>query len=759
MSTPIVTTTDTIRSAAAHRVYVSEFWTGGTWVEVPHLYCRTYTKSGNPTIPTATLEWRYGIGMRPGEQSYAVVPKKSLENWLVKIEIDQPNDANGNPTDPDRWYGIIPEEGDNPEGAFPAGGATRIPSGRQAFMAYGLEWLLEREIITTAWYTDGLTQFTELRVGHGLCFNREYKRAAAGGIDHKKHRQEVGNCSTGVGPNGVPIFLDDPSGGVVWTPLDIVEYLLAYHSPHTIFGDVVLPIKLDDASRALFPIWGIPILETHGRSVKQVLDELLDRRKLVGYTLDVTEETMGVPGRVTLRAFSYTDVPIFLSDIHSIEANPDLKSLDFDAALDIEVCHVKTSAAQVVDQVIAEGARIVVCGTVSALDLNLVGNWTAAQKTEYNAGASGAADWAALSRNEKEQRNNDYRKTDRLYRVYAYFGVPTTWNRMVRDGEEGPTETSLFPYDLLNADAAEYGQAELDPGVDSAWYAPDVPFLPTLPLKADHDYTGTKIADDSVADATPAGQAWEYRPIYVLMKFPETGMNNRYGEIDKLAINANVELLSAGAGREFSCSVKTQEQWPGIILRVSGHPQHTLAKTDFVPPDATLEEMPDWDWQDNLLVTFAMETQRHVEAGYPPRIEAAADAGDKPARVLRIDASQKYALHYVAPNTVVDLIDGALQRTTSGGFIRDDRDMLKEIARVAYEWYGETRRALTLVYRQATALCRVGDLITQIGAAETLEAIRTIITEITVDLAEGPGQVDRTTVHTQWAELDVMRLL
>jgi hypothetical protein len=684
MSTPIVTTTDTIRSAAAHRVYVSEKWAGGSWVEVPDLYCRTYTKSGNPTIPTATLEWRYGVGMTPGAQVYATVPKLDLENYFIRIEIDQPNDANGNPRDPLAWHGIVPEAGDNPDGAFPDGGATRIPSGRQAFLAYGLEFLLEREIIIRAWYAD--SSGYGMRVGRGLTFNRDYKSRGDGGIDHAKHRQETGNRTPQWSSHGVYLFQEDPAGAVVWTPRDIVEYLLAYHSPQTLEGYTILPIELDLASWASFPIWGIPVIETHGRSVKHVLDELLDRRKLVGYTLDVTDnDTPSIPGRVTLRAFSYTDLPIHLSDIHWIEANPDLRTLDFDAALDIEVCHVKTSSAQVVDQVIAEGARIIVCGTVSALDLDLVGNWTTAQKTEYNAGASGAADWAALELYEKRARHAGYRASDRFNRVYAYFGVPTNWNRMVRDGEEGPTETYLFPYDLLNADAAVYGQPVLDPGVDSAWFGPDVPFLPTLPLKLDHDYTGTKIADDTVADATPTGQTWEYRPIYVLMKYPETGFNNRYGEINNLAVAADIELLGGGAGREFSCSVKVQDEWQGIIIRVSGHPQHTLAKTDFVPPDAAIEEMmPDWDWQDNLLVTFALETQRHVEARYPPTIEAVADAGDKPAQSLRIDAAAKYGLHYVARGTVVDILDGVLQRTTSGGFIRDDRDMLKEIARVAY---------------------------------------------------------------------------
>ncbi len=115
-------------------------------------------------------------------------------------------------------------------------------------------------------------------------------------------------------------------------------------------------------------------------------------------------------------------------------------------------------------------------------------------------------------------------------------------------------------------------------------------------------------------------------------------------------------------------------------------------------------------------------------------------------------------MHYVAPGTVVDLADGK-PVYADGGLIRDDRPLLEQIARVAYEWYGRRRQALTLTYVGASNLFRVGDLITTIGSGATEEPIRTVITEIRIDLARDQGETHRTTIQTQWAELDVLRLV
>jgi len=230
----------------------------------------------------------------------------------------------------------------------------------------------------------------------------------------------------------------------------------------------------------------------------------------------------------------------------------------------------------------------------------------------------------------------------------------------------------------------------------------------------------------------------------------------RYSEIEKIALPSQVELYGDGTGRTFSASLRMQTDAPGIIVRVSGdYGQHAIASADFVKLECDEDPGP-FNWRDDLCVTIAMQADWHVEQEYPASI--AANPTDA-ARIMTIDAGRVAELHYVAPWTIVDLLDGSLVRTLVGGFVRDDRDLLEDLARVAYEWYGSQRQTLDLLYRSAADLCRIGDLITKIGADATEETIRTVVTEITLTLARSTHETHTTQVKTQWAELDPLRLL
>jgi len=86
---------------------------------------------------------------------------------------------------------------------------------------------------------------------------------------------------------------------------------------------------------------------------------------------------------------------------------------------------------------------------------------------------------------------------------------------------------------------------------------------------------------------------------------------------------------------------------------------------------------------------------------------------------------------------------------TNGGFVRDDRERLADIARMAFSWYGQTRRILNLSFRGIVSGFELGQLITAVGSGETAQAVNTAITAISYDLKGG-----RTTISTQFGELD-----
>jgi hypothetical protein len=826
----ITTTAETVRPAAEQRVWVRPWW-NAEWVRSPYLYVCEVKWTANPTVASAELEWRYGEIQQAGRTFFAEYLPASLIDWYVLIEIAQEYDAAGVVQTWKRWYGVIVDNGDNPQGArcvpdeSNPGYARRIATGQNCILAYGLEHLLDRQPITTAWFQRAGDQ-AELELGRALVFNEDLRAALSGGVDSKKHLANVGNMSL-TGQRNAYLFTGDAQSAQPWNPGAIVTYLLAYHAPTNEIGEIAVPFAVHPAAESLLPIWGNPTVRMEGRTVKDILDELLDRRRLMGYTVEVEPNATQTKERVLIRPFTYADEQIQLTSTGAyVAANPSRIALDFDTAIDVESVHLKDSSINLCDQVVARGARIVCCGTISYADGTMIGHWTAAQETAYEAGASGVAGYATWDVQKKEERNAVARAVESLKQVWSYFGLPLEWQGLVADGiATADSWHYLFPYWNLGFDDSPSGASSLPP----AWYLPDMRFIPRLPLKTHHDYGLTKIADEAIADTTPAGQKWEYRDPYVLIFLPDTNLSGiletrtsdtvavlrvsnhglivgdlvavswtaggggsridvevmalgapgyfgvangtgdiwpaqdtaieidqpRWAEIDKLGAAAGIETLGVGDGRNISCSVSVQDAAPGLVLKAHGtYGQHSLAGSEFTPLAVDYYEAA-WDWK-TIMATIAMEADRCVEVKYPAELVAECDV----ARILRINAGDRAALHYVAPGTVVALQNGVPVRVTyPGGFIRDDRDLLNDLAQVAYEWFGVLRQALTLTYRQAYQVVAIGDLITTIGSGATLQTLRTVVTEIRVAMSDRADSPHRTTIQTQWAELDVLRLL
>jgi len=722
MADPIVTSPALRVFARWATVYLRAAWSDD-WEEQEHLYCSWVQFSAAPTISTAGLEWDYGRGMRQGETAYDTVePLDPLggKKW-VKIEIDQPA------RDPLVWYGRIEEDARAAAGALQHDGA-RVASGRQSLLAYGMEILLQRQQVTSCFWEheDG----REIELGRALPINEP------------NQADDEGNCSENLGPQGTYIFTGDLDRASHWTSQDIVDYLLKYHQPVNNLGAVAVPWKLDDGGRQFVPDWDEPQLPLHGKTLKEIFDTLLDRRRLLGYTVEVEEVDDGLD-QCVLRPFTYSEGPIVIPAGGIMPANDQQRSLDFDFAFDIEEAVIKRTASQTYDQVIVRGDRVLCCGTISAQDGTLVPHWSVGQRNAYNQAASAEAGYAALELSEKQRRNAEFRQADSLSRVFSYFGLPDDWDGLVADGEGG-TGRDLFPY----------GPLEVDDGAISGFWRPGLRLERQLPLRTDHDYSDDNIPD-AIDDNTPIGQQWEYRrPLVVILLSDTKDAPYPYCQVERLAATNEIEYTGDGEGRRFSCSVRMQETAPGLVLRVSGRPQHAIATGNFSAADDTDDYLGELDWEDNLAATVAVRSDYHVRSVWPAAIAGAEDA----VRLLEIDVGRRGQCHYVAPGTIVDLADGRLRHTNEGGLIRDDRDRLEQIARLAFEWYGQQRQALTLAWRTAwiAGKFRIGDLITSIGAGATFERVRTVVTDIRVELAASDDQEHGTRIATQWAELDPM---
>ena len=158
------------------------------------------------------------------------------------------------------------------------------------------------------------------------------------------------------------------------------------------------------------PNFDEPRVATHGRTLRQILDEVIDRRRLLGYTVDVKAPTELVPDEtITIKAFTFAPDAITFED-HTIGANAEQVSIEFDDDTGVQAAILRRATLESVDQVICQGSRAVGCFTLVAdgglpePSGTLVPNWTVAQQTEYDSGASTLPAYVSLPPSEIAHR-------------------------------------------------------------------------------------------------------------------------------------------------------------------------------------------------------------------------------------------------------------------------------------------------------------------------------------------------------------------
>jgi hypothetical protein len=104
---------------------------------------------------------------------------------------------------------------------------------------------------------------------------------------------------------------------------------------------------------------------------------------------------------------------------------------------------------------------------------------------------------------------------------------------------------------------------------------------------------------------------------------------------------------------------------------------------------------------------------------------------------LYINIGERARLDWMAANTVWDIQDGALKKTTTGGPLRDDRNLCVQLAQLAYEWYGQSRAQVSMQTNRVEAPPNIGTLITTIGTGAAQETVNAVVSQVTFNLAAG----------------------
>lgn len=693
--------------------YTKSTW-AAAWTERPILKAMRITEQVAPGHSSAVLEYRYGqailpaIGSRPADSSAATIARGSLNGHYVKVTVSGLGD----------WYGIITDVVDSRGGLL----GTTVPSGSEVYSAFGLTWLLDN--------CPPVRQ-SEVKTGTGTTTIIDRAIPFNGGTDG---RQKANRIAWKNYDSTEKCFTDSTktTSPAAWTAANAVEYLLANFSPKNAAGSVLVPFALH-SSALTFLDYELPLVAYEGLTPWQILTRLIDRRRGLGFHATISS------GTVEIVAWSQNASTLTLPSGSSIPANGNTMTYNFDNAINIRDAQVTTSLLTRYDQVVCIGERAGSVFTVRP-ETNFEPDWTSTQETAYNTAASGKTGYSSLSDADKEAANQDRRAADDLARVFSWWRLRSAWSGR---SDTDPSSGSA-PYAFPQIDSDGY----LTTGTAANVHRGGLRVQTFLPMRQGVDYSSGAITPATSDGDTAEG---DFIPPFLLFQTdPIRTSTSDAGWVHCERLNQPVDSGSTKRAHTYSVDLAVREDAPGLVLRTVGKPQHYIAE-DLYDANGSFEAITTGEGidHDSWLATIYMLQDNYCRAQYP-------EQDDLPSldlvRQLSLQIPGAYC-DYIVPGTVVGVDAGELKKTTDGGYLRDDRPRLRDLARLAFAWYGQERRILSLSFKGITTGFAIGHLITTIGSGATLETINTCITSITYDLQGGT-----TSLQTQFGEMDFASL-
>lgn len=740
-----------------------------------------------------------------------------------------------------RWHGVVATSTLSADGR-----RDGVATGKQLLTCYGLLYLAERKQITSTVVESepaSAANYSVVNINRGLSFNQDERGEFAehGNRSENELQPGLNNLGTWNANTNIPVLSDgsgtegdyyliDEAGttlldgisdwpllGIIvfrdgawthgvnssgyvfsyqerganeWDADQAVKYLLTNHNPWPVTA------VLDDASGNLdwLPKGGV---DTDRRTIKAILDDLIQRQRGVGYWVEYDEAN----DQIVLKTCSFVDVPVAMPNGTTLDANPNQYSLDFEASFDVTVSEVNDTMNTKYHKVVVEGdwrtSTFTLHCNPSANEL--VPDWTAAEQQGLMDGASRESWYTSLLLGVKHKANDKARRQDKFANVFARFVLSDEWNLESRDPLDVSISERVFAkIDPFNANGL-FDDADCE-----TWIA-GLTVLDHLPLRERYDYSSSNIDDESWQDTIDVSSP---PPFLQPFSFALTNVPRipTWEMLDKFDSDAE----DAPDKRKWYVNTHAHHDRPAISLDVSSGHQQFIAETEWTNIGAT--NLGNWNANTNLpalsdgsgtegefyTVTVAGTTTLdgvtdwkigdvlHFHSGTWRRTPAVAHAEAQPTqsknhaidfssvwvtltaemsekasiarqivlpsdgeaeRVLRIPV-RDCRLDYVVPNTVVGIKAGVLQQTT-GGFVRDDRERLDTFAKAAAEWYGKQRQTLQIGYKQVRPIVELGWLIVDIGPSYQKTGINSIVTSVEFDLINSS-----TEFQTAFAELD-----
>lgn len=651
-----------VTAVGGHTVYTKASW-AGTWTAQPNLTCIECAWNAAPDFNSALLVWHTGDIIMPGD----TLPT-TYGPWVGRgqfVRIDWVCDDSSIL----RWVGYI-DSSSWPTEAF----------GNQHLVCYGLERSLAMSPIVEVAWKDGST----VRRSQDLV---PFNEPPNGG-------------KSAAAISSVYLFsklVTEPMS--YWSTKDIVKYLLTYHLPTNTSGVASIPWALDQAS--LIPDWDKPLVEIRGRTVWDILNELLGPDRQLGFTFGSNGST------AYIRVFTHTASDITVGS-HTLTANPNQHTLTLapDALTQAQL----TDVGGGYDQVVCRGARRVSICSLKYLD-HIENGWTSTNETKYETGASADAGYSALNTDKQRLANAAIRAQTKVSDVYRRFLVKSTWDNKI--GSEEVFPGNLNPRSLK--------------------------LISNLPIKKDIDWSGS--VDQANFDPTspsPAG-----------IQFGDPDDLTRWVDVRTVGIGGDV---TAQGRRPHDLLVSAETRNREILVRINGGPNHAIAGTNFTKLPVDDRDYGGLDYS-TMKITLAIEEDRYCEGKYPstpPSVDV--------VRRLILEFGDAYEQVYIVPDTVAYIKSDGTEAKSNGGYLQDDTDKLETLAQIVALGAVLTRKRVAWSSSRRISAIAVGDMIVTAEGA----TVNSPITSIRISAPETsntPAQSIRQSFETFRGTQDPLSVL
>lgn len=707
-----------------HAVYMKRLWneSGYPWRLVPYLVAQSATERVLPASSEARLVFRHGRVKPWDATAYADFEARAQHDWYVCIMSTPKMGAStfgpaGRPWP--LWCGIAPARNFHVGGSR-YDGIDVIKHGDEHIQAVGLEWLLDRRRLTSAYtrQSDGSSN----AMGRMPAFNERLKRGPTYPGNRSESKIEVGGDEV---TYGFGSELNAYGLPYQWSLVDIVEYLLYWSDPGSTYEPTFKFTAPDDIGYDLHTyLDGIyDLVRQDRRSVLGVLKALFDRRRGFGARIawsidnDSSSDSYGFPaGDVEVQAFSCVADGSTVGSV-TFPPNPHCERIPLDEGFDIEDAFASVDSVNTYDRIVVRGAPVVSCFSLRhSIQWGwpvYEKAWLTAREVEYRNEVTTEEEAGTVTADAK-------RRQSKYERVYATFRLPADfpWSR--------PDGHTLNPVFDANGEITNWTAVG---GYDNK----HIRLHNWLPIPS------------PAATMAESQEANMHKPLALVRAWDPDTWNHWV-----LTHDIPAEIAAAFCATNARLVPNDREG----LLELKFNPPHLLGKYHFDPDTDEAGVMPAFDYE-GMYLTIAVEAPAHptvtVQTGAPPLL------GPAPvpilARTLVIDVPEAQ-VWVVAPGTAIGVNAYSWPEYYSGNRItRDDTDRLRTVAAMAAAVYGKRRTAIRMTKRGLIGGGCLGRVVQSVSIAQEVHDVNSPVTERSWDFERGT-----TSISTGWVELDVRAL-